>query len=159
MCSCSIDRICPPPSWTFTRHCAQVPPPPQALDTKIPASASAVSSLPPAGTSISFWSLTKILTGPLATSWLLATRINATNRITSRVNTTTPSTIVIDSNTAKELSNVNLANYNRAQIVVSDTAERHERQCHQPDGDERNAQSAQGRWNIAVLHFFTDAGQ
>src|SRR5690606_35931190 len=157
-CSCSIDRIWPPPSWIFTRHCAQVPPPPQALETKMPASASADSNLPPAGISISFCSLIKILTGPLATSWLLANRMHATNRITSRVNTTTPSIIVIDSNTAKELPNVNLANCYRQHAAASNTAKRHERQCHQPDGDERDAQPAERRRNIAVFHFLANAG-
>ena len=38
----------PPPSITLQRHWAQVPPPPQAEDRKIPASESVVNNLPPA---------------------------------------------------------------------------------------------------------------
>ena len=39
----------PPPARTLTLHWAHVPPPPQADETKIPASARLPSSLPPAG--------------------------------------------------------------------------------------------------------------
>ncbi len=49
-CEASVGSSEPPPSSTFTLHCPQVPPPPQAEETYSSASASAPSSLPPTGT-------------------------------------------------------------------------------------------------------------
>ncbi len=50
ICPNSVGRISPPPDLTFTLHCPQVPPPPQAEDTNKPLSARAVSSFEPEGT-------------------------------------------------------------------------------------------------------------
>ena len=70
-----------------------MPPPPQALPTKIFALARAPSSFPPAGTSISFSPLTVIFTGPLATSLDFANKIMATKARMITVNIETPKTI------------------------------------------------------------------
>ena len=91
MCVFSVGRMSPPPSRILTLHCAHVPPPPQALETKIPLSAKAPSSFPPAGTSSVFCSLTSIFTLPAATSCLRASRIIATRASTIAVKNPTPS--------------------------------------------------------------------
>ena len=88
----SVGRMSPPPSSTWQRHCAQVPPPPQAEDRKIPWSARVPSSLPPAGASMPFSasSLISMCTLPVATRRERAARITATSASTMAVNMTTP---------------------------------------------------------------------
>ena len=90
MCSFSAGRIAPPPSWILTRHWAQLPPPPQAEETKRPLSASTFSSLPPAGATTSRSPLTSMLTSPVATSLERAARMTATRARTTPVNMLTP---------------------------------------------------------------------
>ena len=76
----------------LTLHWAQVPPPPQAEDTKTLLSASTLSSLPPAGTERALLSssLMRIRTLPLGTSRERATKITATRASTTPVNMPTP---------------------------------------------------------------------
>src|SRR5690554_6189538 len=73
----SVASIAPPPSRTLHLHCAQVPPPPQADDRKIPLPAKVPSSLSPASvfTVCSGSSLISIVTSPVLTSLDLAARI------------------------------------------------------------------------------------
>jgi hypothetical protein len=73
-----------------TRHCAQVPPPPQADGTNSCCSASVCSSLPPAGTEIVFSPLIVMSTLPVATRRERATRIRLTSTVTIIVNSSMP---------------------------------------------------------------------
>ena len=86
----SVARIEPPPSRTLTRHCPQVPPPPQAEGTRILPSPSAPNSFCPTGVSMIFSSLMVILTFPAGTNCDLAARMTRTRPIKMAVNTATP---------------------------------------------------------------------
>ena len=82
--------MAPPPSSTTHLHCAQVPPPPQALARNKSASASVCSNLPPAGTSIVRSPLISMLMLPLETRRLRATRITRTKARMIAVNMPVP---------------------------------------------------------------------
>jgi hypothetical protein len=71
----SVGSSSPPPFRTLTRHWPQVPPPPQADGTKMPASASAPSSFWPVGVATSRSSLTRMCTSPCGTMRAMTQRI------------------------------------------------------------------------------------
>ena len=77
------------------RHCAQVPPPPQAEAKKMPWAERVCSNLSPAATVIDFSgsSLILIVTAPELTNWARATRMIATKERTTAVNIKTPRVI------------------------------------------------------------------
>ena len=91
ICDSSVGRIEPPPEWMRTRHCAQVPPPPQAEGTKSFSAARVWSSLPPAGTEMVFSPLMVMLTSPELTSFDRAAMMIITSAVTIRVKRRTPS--------------------------------------------------------------------
>src|SRR5690554_7406562 len=82
----SVASISPPPLSTTHLHWAQVPPPPQTEDRKMPLSARVPSSLPPAGTVMVFSPLISMFTSPLETRRVRASRITTTNASTMPVN-------------------------------------------------------------------------
>ena len=73
----SVGSNSPPPLNTLTLHCPQVPPPPQAEGTKMPASANAPSSFLPVGVATSRSPLTVRCASPCGTMRALTHRITA----------------------------------------------------------------------------------